>query len=211
MPITQPIPRLPNQRIATPATRTAQSNPLSVPIPSSLPNSTLRLPVSTCPSASPRITRVRVWLPAIPPMLATTGINTASATICSSAPWNCPITDAARKAVIRLQPSQTERRRVLVRTGANMSASSSRPAIPMIARSESSRMLSITSSTVMRPSRMPSSLVTAAESMSRSSNWRATSWLLVSTSSALKSPSITSLTRSSARLVTSRLRRSTPR
>ena len=39
--------------------------------------------------ASARTATVMVWVPALPPMLATIGISTASATIFSIAPSNC--------------------------------------------------------------------------------------------------------------------------
>ena len=64
----------------------------------------------------------------MPPMLATTGINTASATICWMVSSKRPMTQAARKAVSRLIPSQSARRRALRITGANMSSVSDRPA-----------------------------------------------------------------------------------
>ena len=157
------------------------------------------------------MTRVSVWLPAMPPMLATMGISTASATICSSVPWKRPITHAARKAVSRLMPSHTARRRELTSTGANMSASSSRPAICITARSESSRIRSTTSSTVMRPIRRPSVSTTGADIRSRSWNWRATSSAEVSTGMPARSACIIAFTRVSRSAVTSTDRRSAPR
>ena len=92
----------------------------------------------------------------------------------------------------RLMPSHTARRRELVSTGANMSASSSRPAICIIARSELSRIWSTTSSTVMRPSRRRSASTTGAESRSRSWNRCATSSAGISTRTDGISLSITS-------------------
>ena len=56
---------------------------------------------------------ISVCLPAMPPMLATIGISTASATTFSIVASNRPTTFAARNAVARLMPSQTARRRAL--------------------------------------------------------------------------------------------------
>ena len=106
---------------------------------------------------------VRVWVPAIPPMLATTGIRIASATTCSMVSSKRPITHAAMRAVARLVPSHTSRRRAAAPMGPKRSSSSSRPAICMNDRSSSSRMTSTTSSTVMRPRSLPSPSTTGAE------------------------------------------------
>ena len=81
----------------------------------------------TWPSARPRMTSTRVWLPATPPMLATTGISTASATTRSRVSSNRPMAAAARKAVARLAPSHTARRRDAGSTASNRSSSSLRP------------------------------------------------------------------------------------
>ena len=53
-------------------------------------------------SASARTATVTVWVPALPPMEATIGISTASATIRSMVASNSPITAEARMAVSRL-------------------------------------------------------------------------------------------------------------
>ena len=209
-PITPPIGHSPNQATASSATTTAHSSPFNKAMPISLASSARALLPSTWPSAMPRITSVRVWLPAMPPMLATMGISTASATTRSSVVWNRPITHAARKAVTRLMPSHTARRRELVRIGANMSASSSRPAMCIIARSELSRIWSTTSSTVIRPSNRRSASTTGAESRSRSWNRWATSSADASTWMAGNSLSITSATLRFWAEVTSLLSRSTP-
>ena len=51
----------------------------------------------------------------MPPMEATMGINTASATTFSIVPWNMLIVDAAMKAVMRFMPSQTALRGAALR------------------------------------------------------------------------------------------------
>ena len=123
-----------------------------------------------------RMTSVNVWLPAIPPMLATIGINTAKATSFSMVVSNSPITHAAKNAVNRLIPSHTERRWILFLTGANVSSSSLKPAILSKECSASSRITSTTSSMVMRPSRWLSLSTTGAEIRSCFSKRWATSW-----------------------------------
>jgi hypothetical protein len=107
----------------------------------------------------------------------------------ASVPSNRPMTQAARKAVSRLMPSQTARRRLLASTGANMSVSSSRPAMPIIECSACSRMTSTTSSMVMRPSRWPRASTTGAEIRSWPSKRLATSWLGIGGMARSRSPS----------------------
>ena len=155
----------------------------------------------TCPRASPRIMMVRVWLPAMPPILATMGISTASATTFSSVPSYRPMTQEARNAVARLMPSQTARRRALSIAGAKMSLSSSRPAMLINEWSASSRITSTTSSIVMRPNSLPSSSMTGADTRSRSSNRRATASSSMVAGMPSTSVSITSATLASGSLV----------
>ena len=133
------------------------------------------------PGTTPPGPAVRVWLPAMPPMLATTGISTASATSSRIVPSKRPITHAATNAVARFAASHSARRRDAANTGANRSSSSSRPAMLINERSPSSRMTSTTSSTVIRPSNTPSPSTTGAVSRLRCSNSRATSASSIST------------------------------
>ena len=49
---------------------------------------------------------VNVWLLEIPPIEATTGISTASATTCCSVASNNPINQEAKNAMIKLMPNQ---------------------------------------------------------------------------------------------------------
>ncbi len=118
---------------------------------------------------------VRVWLPAIPPMLATIGMSTANATTCSRVFSNKPMTQEASNAVARLIPSHTARRRALGITGANKSSSSRSPAMCSMCSEARSSITSSTSSTVIRPSSCLSSRTTATEMRSRRSNRRTTS------------------------------------
>ena len=153
----------PNQSCATPATTAAHSTPLSRLIIISRKSSGLALSQLTCPSAKPRTIKVNVWVPAMPPMLATTGISTASATTFSSVASKLPITHEAKNAVIRLIPNHSARRRDAAQIGANISSSSCKPAIDITECSASSRTTSKTSSTVMRPTSTFSSSTTGAE------------------------------------------------
>ena len=59
--------------------------------------------------ASARTATVMVCVPALPPIEATIGISTASATICSMVASNRLITREARMAVTRLASSQVKR------------------------------------------------------------------------------------------------------
>ena len=63
--------------------------------------------------ASARTVTVMVWVPALPPIEATMGISTASATICSMVASKSPMMTEARKAVIRLTTSQGARLRTV--------------------------------------------------------------------------------------------------
>ncbi len=64
-----------------------------------------------------------VWVPALPPMLATIGISTASATIFSIDPSNWLITHDASSAVSRLANSQGKRPLAMVQTESDSSSS----------------------------------------------------------------------------------------
>ena len=88
-------------------------------------------------------------------MLATIGINIASATTFSIVASKIPIAAAASSAVKKLAPSQSVRLLVLCMTGANISSSFFRPAIFNTLSSTSSLMTSTTSSTVILPSKNP--------------------------------------------------------
>ena len=81
MAMTTPRSTLPYQYQAMNATRTENTMPLSAPTASSLRNMIAVLRGFTCPEAMPRIMRVSVWVPAMPPMLMTTGKSTAVATM----------------------------------------------------------------------------------------------------------------------------------
>ena len=186
-----------NQAAVTAPTTTAHSSPLSSATASSLAMSQRTLALPSWPSAMLRTTSVSVWLPAMPPMLATMGISTASATTFSSVSWNRPTTQEARKAVARLTPSHTARRRAAGSTGAKVSSSSDRPVRLMRECSDSSRMTSTTSSMVMRPRRRPSASTTGADTRSRSSKRLATSVAGMSAGMGSSSRSMTSATVSS--------------
>ena len=73
--------------------------------------------------ASARTATVMVCVPALPPMLATIGISTASATIFSIEPSNWLITQDASSAVSRLANSQGNRPLAMVQTESDSSSS----------------------------------------------------------------------------------------
>ena len=66
--------------------------------------------------ASARTATVMVCVPALPPMEATIGISTASATICSMVASNCLITAGRECAVPRLTSSHQNRAGTIWRT-----------------------------------------------------------------------------------------------
>ena len=100
--------------------------------------------------ASARTVTVMVWLPALPPIEATIGISTASATICSMVASNRPITEAASSAVNRLKRSQVKRCRA-VRHTESATDSPATPPIFRISSEASSCTTSTTSSAVITP------------------------------------------------------------
>ena len=69
-----------NQAEAATATTAAHNRPLRIPAPTSRWISQDSLFLLTCPRAIPRTITVSVWVPAMPPIEATIGISTASAT-----------------------------------------------------------------------------------------------------------------------------------
>ena len=103
------------------------STPFITPMASSLRSRKRTLPRFSCESARPRITSATVWLPVLPPMVATIGINAASAASWAIEPSNAPTTREAMNAVSRFSPSQVQRLRPLCQIGANRSSSSLRP------------------------------------------------------------------------------------
>ena len=183
-----------NAKLAAKATRLAQSTPFRMATRNSRFSKYHRLARLMWPSTMPRITRVRVWVPAMPPMLATTGSSTASATTLAMVASKTLMTAAARKAVMRLTPSHTARRRADLSTGAKVSSSGSRPARASTASSASSAMTSTTSSMVMRPTSLPSPSSTGADTRSSSLKTAATSRSGMSTWMAVEFASITSRT-----------------
>ena len=114
----------------------------------------------------PRVITVTAWIPPLPPMPATTGMKTASATTCSSARSNRPTTQAARKQVARFASIQGSRRRTESSAGEKTRSSSERPASRYMSSVASSWITSITSSTVITPSMRPSASVTGIASRS---------------------------------------------
>ncbi|CSA81297.1 Uncharacterised protein [Vibrio cholerae] len=128
-------------------------------------------------------------------------ISTATAAICSRVASNMFETEAAARAASTLAPSQILRLRADLTTGAKGSSSSSIPAILIIECSASSRIISTTSSMVIRPTRCWFSSTTGAETQLRRSNRLAMSESFISTLIASSASSITSLTGTSGWVV----------
>ena len=86
----------------------AKASPLSTPTISSRRMIRQALALDSSRVASARTATVMVWVPALPPMLATIGISTASATILAIDPSNWLITQADSSAVtqVREQPGK---------------------------------------------------------------------------------------------------------
>ena len=103
------------------------------PIPLNMPTNASR--VMNCTAlrarksfiAKARTATARVCVPAFPPMDATMGISTASATTSWIVPWNREITIEARTAVARLTVSQINRLRAVCSEERLMSDSLPRP------------------------------------------------------------------------------------
>ena len=114
--------------------------------------------------ASARTATVTVCVPALPPIEATIGISTASATRRSMVASNNPITAEATIAVTRLISSQ-ELRPCNVSSSDERRFASPTPASAIRSSSASSSMTSITSSMVIIPIRRPCSSTTGALTM----------------------------------------------
>ncbi|MNN37753.1 hypothetical protein D3C81_1517160 [compost metagenome] len=188
-----------------------RKTPLIKATVSSFFSSVITLDEPICPRARPRTISASTWVPALPPRPATIGISAASATNCAIVASNSLTTLEAMKAVPRLTDSQIRRRRKARRAGLNMSSSSSRPAALIAWCSACSRMMSTTSSMVIRPSRMLLSSTTGAEIQSWSENCRATSCELSPTSMAGCSSSISRFTGVVSSWVTSEASDTRPR
>jgi hypothetical protein len=113
--------------------------------------------------ASARTATVSAWVPAFPPIEATIGIRTASATICAMASSNWAITSEARIAVIRFTKSQGRRCLVVSPRPSDRLDSSPTPASRKMSSSCTSSSTFIASSMVMTPTSRPSSSTTGAE------------------------------------------------
>ena len=102
-----------------------------------------------------RTATVMVWVPAFPPIEATIGISTASATIFSIVFSKNPITIEAATAVSRFTNSHGVRPRKVSSTEVRIDASDT-PASAIKSSSASSSITSIISSSVIMPASLPS-------------------------------------------------------
>ena len=124
--------------------------------------------------ASARTATVMVCVAAFPPIDATMGMSTASATISWMVASNMPMMSEATTAVPRLMSSHTKRERAVSRTESD-SSSSPTPARRRMSSSASSRMTSTTSSMVSTPTSRPLASTTGADRRSYCSMMRAAS------------------------------------
>jgi hypothetical protein len=161
--ITAPRTGEPNQTSPTIPITTAKIAPLIRPTPASRVTTRIRLALVRSFVASARTATVSDWVPALPPIEATIGISTASATTCAIASSNCAITSEARIAVIRFTKSQGSRCFVVSPTRSDRLDSSPTPARRRMSSSCTSSSTFIASSMVMTPTSRPSSSTTGAE------------------------------------------------
>ncbi len=166
-PITAPSKPLSNQNHVTAPVNTANASPFRPQTATSLRITRQALVLVSSRVAIARTATVRVWVPALPPIEATIGIRTASATSCWMVPSNTPMTIDAAIAVKRLTSNQVKRDRVVSRIALERSSSSPTPARRIMSSSYSSSITSTTSSTVITPTSRPLSSTTGAEIRSR--------------------------------------------
>ena len=112
-----------NQNAATTPRIIANASPLNRPTSSSRRTIRRALALDSSRVASARTVTVMVWVPALPPMLATIGISTASATIFAIEPSKWLMTQAETSAVSRLASSHGKRLLAMVQTESDSSSS----------------------------------------------------------------------------------------
>src|SRR4051812_18838835 len=105
-----------------------QAMPLPMPTPASLSSALRVLAQVNSPSAMPRTITVSVWVAALPPMPATTGMKMASAGTSLMRPSKSATTDAAMNAVRRFTSSHGTRLRSDSPTVENTRSSPATPA-----------------------------------------------------------------------------------
>src|SRR5581483_10026723 len=154
----------PFQRYAiTPATSPVPA-PFASPMTASRKRTFRVFATVRSPSAMARTITVNVWIPAFPPMPATIGMKTARAANAWIDGSKSPTTVAARTAVGRFTSSQKSRRRATFPAGSKIVSSAETPPRWWMSSVASSWMTSMTSSTVMVPSRRLSRLTTGTAS-----------------------------------------------
>ena len=146
---------------STPIAR-AKATPLQTPTSTSRRTNRRTFDAPKLRVAIARTVTVSACVPAFPPIDATIGIRTASATKARIVSVNCEITVADRIAVPRLIASHTNRPRAISKTPSD-SSSSPTPASRRMSSSASSSSTSMASSMVMTPTSRPSASMTGAE------------------------------------------------
>ena len=146
------------------AASAAKTTPLRTATASSRRTKLAAASLSIWRNASARTATVTVCVPALPPIEATMGISTASATSRSMVASKSPITAEATTAVSRLINSH-EVRPCIVSQRLERTLESPTPASAIRSSSASSSMTSMTSSMVITPISRPCSSVTGALTM----------------------------------------------
>src|SRR3990172_3163620 len=165
--------------IALPTTRPSRM-PQTAPIRSAtliyFNHTLMALVTSTRPVARPRVTTVEDCTPTLPDTALITGANETRAIICSSVALKCHRTAPTTISPSIVTISHGKRNRATLKGElVNIYSSSSVPAIFNISSVASSRITSITSSTVMIPTSLSSLSTTGTASMLYLATRRATS------------------------------------
>src|SRR5262245_37467252 len=165
-PMTRPRSVMSNQVAAITPMISAKERPWSAPTSTSRRMMRQVFALESSRVASARTVTVMVWVPALPPMLATIGISTASATILAIEPSKLLITQDESSAVSRLANSQGNRPRAMVQTESESSSSPRTPPSALMSSSASSSITSTMSSKVRTPTSRLSLSTTGAETRS---------------------------------------------
>ena len=160
--ITAPSIEEPNQIIPTTAITMAKIKPFTSPTNTSRRKTRHTFALVKSLVAIARTATVKDCVPALPPMDATIGINTAKATIFVIAISNCAITIEAAIEVIKLTANHGIRCLVVSMTRSDSDPSPT-PARRIMSSSCSSSRTAIASSMVIRPINRPSPSTTGAE------------------------------------------------
>ena len=162
-PITPPSTGEPNHSRASAPMTTAKQTPLISPTDSSRRMMRQTLLEVRSLVARERTATVSACVPALPPIEATIGISTASATTVASTSSNCAMTNEASTAVARFTASHGRRCRTVSTVPSESRLSSPTPARRRMSSSCSSSSTDMASSMVITPTSRSLSSTTGAE------------------------------------------------